>query len=374
MKGARVHRIEFKDRPEDNYNVFVGRNLLGSVSDFVAKEISGKKQAIITDRNVADRGHLAKLDPSGKIPTFMVEPDKAGSVETRKNIITYGSIIDFLETQGLEKNDVLLCLGGGVIGDIGGFVAGTYKRGGMTYVQIPTTTLSQADSCVGGKCAVDSSVSKNAAGCFYQPHLVVSDVDTLSTQDERNFRSGLVESDKHGLILSGEYFSFLERNMDNILRRDPELLEQIALENVKLKGRVVGQDPEEKNYRRCLNFGHTIGHALEFISNFKLSHGEAVGLGMIAALHISRSLGHLSAEACARAEALLSKLGVPTKVPSTINRELVEKKLASDKKAVDGVPYFVRIEDIGILHIENSQYASPIPRETLDAALDYIFR
>ncbi len=376
MLGSKVHKIEFKDRPADNHNVFVGRDLLCSVSKFVAKDISNKRQAIITDRNVANAGHLAKLYSDGEIPTFIVEPDDKGSVETSKNILTYGRIINFLDSHGFEKSDVLLCLGGGVIGDIGGYVAATYKRGGMKYIQIPTTTSSQADSCVGGKCGVNSEISKNAVGRIYQPHLAVSDVDTLFTLDERNFRSGLVEPVKHGLILSGEYFSFLERNMDGILGRDVELLEEIVLMSVKLKGGVVGQDPDETNHRKGLNFGHTISHAIEFVSGFRLSHGEGLALGIRAGLQISRSpLGHLSAEACARAEALLSRLDMPARVPSYIDRGLVEKKLAgSDKKAVDGVPYFVRIEDIGILHIEKGEYASTIPKGALDAALDYIFR
>lgn len=367
-----VHKIEFKDRPQNNHSVFVGRDLLRFVSEVAAKEVSEKKQAIITDRNVANAGHLAKLDPGGRIPTFIVEPDEKGSVETSKNLLTYGKMIDFLELHGFEKSDVLLCLGGGVVGDIGGFVAATYKRGSMKYVQIPTTTISQADSCIGGKCGVNNA-SKNAIGCIYQPHLVVIDVSTLSALDGRNFRSGLVESVKHGLTLSGEYFYFLERHMDGILKKDAELLEETALMNVKLKGGVVGQDPDEKNYRRCLNFGHTIGHAIEFVSNFELYHGEAVALGIIAALHISRSLGGITPKGCDAAGALLSKLGVPIKVPASIDRGLVEKKLASDKKAVDGVPYFVRIDGIGILHAEKGQYASPIPKKALTDALDYIF-
>jgi 3-dehydroquinate synthetase len=373
MRGAKVHRIEFKDTSRHGYNVFVGRDLLQDISAYVAGNISKKRQAIITDGNVAKGGHLARLDPGGRIPRFIIEPDAAGSVETKKSILTYGAILDFLDSHGFEKNDILLCLGGGVIGDMGGFVAGTYKRGGMTYVQIPTTTLSQADSSVGGKCAVDSNVSKNAAGCIYQPHLVVSDVSTLLSQDERNFRSGLAESVKHGLILSEEYFSFLEQHMDGILGRDLGVLEEIALANVRLKGMVVGQDPDEKNYRRGLNFGHTVGHAIEFVSDFKLYHGESVALGMLAALDISEFLGGIDSSARRGAEVLLSRLGMPAKVPCSINRGVVEKKLSTDKKAVDGVPYFVRIDGIGTLHVEDGQYASPIPKEALMHSLDYIF-
>jgi 3-dehydroquinate synthase len=244
----------------------------------------------------------------------------------------------------------------------------------MSYIQIPTTTLSQADSCVGGKCAIDSSVSKNSAGCFYQPHLVFSDVSTLLTLDDRNFRSGLVESVKHGLILDEAYFSFLEKNIDDILKRDVGLLEEIALKNVQLKGSVVEKDPNEKNYRKSLNFGHTIGHAVEIASSFGLYHGESVALGILAALDISHSLGGITNSACNDARRLLSRLGMPIKVPDFVDRDLVENRLVNDKKTVDGIPYFVRIDSIGKLHVENGMYASPIPKQVLSDALDYIFK
>ncbi len=373
MRNARVHRIEFRDDPRSNYNVFVGRDLLPGVSAYVADSVSRKRQAIITDGNVVKGGHLARLDPAGSIPAFVIEPDTQGSVETRKNTATYGAILDFLDSHGFEKGDVLLCLGGGVIGDMGGFVAATYKRGGMTYVQIPTTTLSQADSCVGGKCAIDSNVSKNAAGSFYQPHLVVADVGTLASLDERNFRSGLVESVKPGLVLDRSYFDSLERHMDGILQRDAGLLEEVALANVRLKGMVVGRDPNEKNERRCLNFGHTFGHAIEFVSDFRLYHGEAVALGIRAVLNLSCLLNGLSAGAFDAAVGLLNRLHMPSSVPPYIDRALVEGKLATDKKAVDGVPHFVTIDEIGKVHVEEGQYASPVPKDMMRDALDCIF-
>jgi 3-dehydroquinate synthase len=371
---VKVHKIHFKDNPELDYEVRVGSDLLSSVKGYILDNISDKKQAILTDNNVVRKGHLALLNPSGWIPTFIIEPDEDHGVECKKNVDTYGEIINFLDSRGFEKNDVLICLGGGVVGDIGGFVAGTYKRGGMTYVQVPTTTLSQADSCVGGKCAVDSRTSKNAAGCFYQPHLVFSDISTLLTLDDRNFRSGLVESVKHGLILDEEYFSFLEQNIDDILKRDVGLLEEIALKNVQLKGSVVSQDPNEKNYRKSLNFGHTIGHAVEIASGFSLYHGEAVALGILAALDISHSLGSITSNACKDVEKLLSKLGMPNNVPGYIDRRVVEERLTNDKKSVDGIPHFVRIEGIGKLHTENGLYASPIPKQALSDALDCIFK
>jgi len=185
-----------------------------------------------------------------------------------------------------------------------------------------------------------------------------------------------VESIKHGLILDKDYFAFLEKNINKILEKDAVLLEEIAYQNVKLKGNVVEIDPNEKNYRRALNFGHTLGHAVEIVSNFQLYHGEAVQLGLLSALHISQVQNGLSAEEFDRAkELLINGLSLLSKVPSYIDRDEVEKRLANDKKAVDGVPYFVTINNIGELHTNaEEQYAAPISKEMLKAAMDYIWK
>ncbi len=373
----RTHTISFPEKiiPAYSYDIIIGRDLLPEAIERALKLRPGRKAAILTDKNVLEKGHLHKLDPMGRLPYFAIEPDCNGGVESRKNLENFGWVIDFLEARGIEKNDILACLGGGVVGDIGGLVAATYKRGGMLYVQVPTTTLSQADSCVGGKCAIDSNTSKNAIGGFYQPHLVVIDVNTLDTLDDRNFRSGIVESVKHGLILDDDYFGLLENRMSDILSRDKDLLEEIALRNVQLKGKVVEIDPEETNYRRALNFGHTKGHAIEIVSGYRIYHGEAVSFGIIAALHISRNIRGFPGEEFERARKLLiEKMGMPEKVPDYVDRKIVEQKLANDKKAVNGVPHFVTLDRIGKLHLTNaSQYAEPIPKEALDRAMDYIF-
>jgi len=325
---VKAHTIKFKDNPEQNYDILIGKDILPIVLEYVKGNISDKRQAIVTDKNVVDAGHLKRLDPKGEIPTFVVKPDRNKGVESKKNVKTYGEILDFLDENKFEKKDTLICLGGGVIGDMGGFVACTYKSGKMTHIQVPTTTLSQADSSVGGKCAINSIVSKNAAGDFYQPHFVVQDIMSLETLDNRNFKSGLVESIKHGLILKESYLTFLESNIEAILNKDKSLLEEIAYQNVKLKGSVVELDPNEENYRRSLNFGHTIGHAIEIVSNFKIYHGEAVQLGILAALHISHVQNCLPEEEFERAQEFLTqKMDLPSKVPIYIDRDKVEKKI-----------------------------------------------
>jgi 3-dehydroquinate synthase len=374
------HTIRFKDKPKDSYPIFIGRGLLPDVSQLVKEHISQRRQAILTDQNVVDAGHLAKVDPKGEIPTYIIQPDENKGVESKKNLLTIGKVVDFLDAHKFEKRDVLICLGGGVIGDSGGVAAYGYKRGKMVYIQVPTTSLSQADSCVGGKVAVDGDVSKNSFGGIYQPHFVLIDPTALQTQDDRNYRSGLVESIKHGSILKAAYFDFLEGNLDKILARDLGVLEAIALENVQLKGGVVEVDPNDKNYRHSLNFGHTVGHAVEQASKYQLYHGESVAIGTLPALYISRELRGLPQADFDRIRTLLvDGLGMRDKVPDFVDRAVVEGLLANDKKAIDGVPQFVTIEGIGKLHaaqvkgFEEERYSAPVPKSLVKEALDYIF-
>ncbi|MBW2978358.1 3-dehydroquinate synthase [Candidatus Woesearchaeota archaeon] len=361
--------------PERKYDVHIDHDLLPRVLEYVRQNISPRRQAILTDQNVVDAGHLDRLDPKRETPTFTIEPDENKGVESKKNVVTYGQVLDFLDSNKFEKRDVLVCLGGGVIGDLGGFVALTYKRGKMIYIQVPTTTLSQADSSVGGKVAIDGLVSKNVAGDVYQPHFVAADIMSLITLDPRNFRSGLVESVKHGLILDKNYFAMLERNIGRISPGSVGLLEEIALKNVQIKGSVVRRDPNDQNYRHSLNFGHTIGHAVEQASGYSLYHGEAVALGLLSALYISRELRGLSREEFDRAEKLLvDGLGMRAKVPPEVDRAVVEDKLANDKKVINGVNQFVTIAGIGKLYVEDSKYSLPIEsKQLLKESMDYIF-
>ena len=374
------HEIKFKEKPEDDYPIFIGRGLLPDVSQLVRELVSQRRQAILTDQNVVDAGHLAKVDPKGEIPTYIIEPDENKGVESKKNLLTIGKVVDFLDAHKFEKRVVLICLGGGVIGDAGGVAAYGYKRGKMFYIQVPTTSLSQADSCVGGKVAVDGDVSKNSYGGIYQPHFVLIDPTALQTQDDRNYRSGIAEWVKHAGILKAAYFDFLEGNLDKILARDLGVLEAIALENVQLKGGVVEIDPNDKNYRHSLNFGHTVGHAVEQASKYQLYHGEAVAIGILPALYISRELRGLPQADFDRIRTLLvDRLGMPAKVPDFVDRAKVEALLANDKKVIDGVPQFVTIEGIGKLHaaqvegFEEERYSAPVPKELVKEALDYIF-
>jgi 3-dehydroquinate synthase len=372
----KTHYQEFKGHPGWNHSVLIGYDILSSVLGIVEGTISSRRIAILTDENVVEAGHLKRLDPKRRRPVFAVKPDETGGVESKKNTETLGEIGDFLEENRFEKNDTLICLGGGVIGDIGGLAACLYKRVGMNLVHCPTTSMSQIDSSIGGKCAVNTRVAKNTWGYIYQPRLVVIDIKSLGTLDERHYRSGLVEGVNRGIILDKDHYRRFEERIGHILAKDNTLLEEITLNNVRLKGRVVGIDPEEKNYRMCLNLGHTVGHALERVSDFKLYHGEAVALGLLAALYISREIRGFPDEEFDRVQDLLvNRLDMPDRVPDYINRKTVKERMVNDKKVIDGIPQFVTVERIGQLYTaEDGRCVAAVPKEAFNPAMDYIFK
>ncbi len=240
----------------------------------------------------------------------------------------------------------------------------------MPVVQVPTTTVSQADSAIGGKTGVDSTLSKNAIGAFHHPARVYVDVATLATLDERHYRAGLAESVKHALIADADYFAYLEANASELLRREPGVLIHLAARNAAIKGSVVYRDPEEANLRRVLNYGHTLGHAVEQATGYALLHGEAVAIGVLAACRIAEMLKLAEAEVRERAAALFRDLGLPTKLPEECDDEVLLEAMTRDKKARGGVPHFVLLEAIGRVHCPDGQYARELPPNVLPAVLN----
>ncbi|MHC4648764.1 MAG: 3-dehydroquinate synthase, partial [Planctomycetota bacterium] len=268
------------------YKVSIGTEILGTLWSQIESDFGRYAKFIVTDQNLASAGHLQALLGRTETPAFIIRP--AGEIS--KNMSTVISIIEAMEQAYLGRDTLVVALGGGTVGDVAAFAASIFKRG-VPVVQIPTTTVAQADSAIGGKTGVDSSTSKNAFGTFWHPAAVYVDVATLATLDDRHFRAGLVESVKHAIIADRDYFCFLEQNLDGILLREPELLENMACLNCRIKATVVEADPNEKNQRRMLNYGHTIGHAVEAASGYQLLHGEAVAVGIVAAGLIEIELG-----------------------------------------------------------------------------------
>ncbi len=356
--------IKVPGTAETSYRVTIGSDLLPSVWSEMDTTFAGRRQFVVTDENVAAAGLLAQLLQGREAPAYVIRP--AG--EQSKNIDTVVAIVETMEKAYLGRDTLVVALGGGTVGDIGGFAAAIFKRG-VPVVQIPTTTLAQADSALGGKTGVDSSISKNAFGAFWHPAAVYVDVGTLHTLDERQYRAGLVESVKHGLIADRNYFEFIESHLDAILDRDLGCLETVARGNCEIKGRVVAEDPQEKNQRRILNYGHTIGHAVEAASGYRLLHGEAVAIGIIASGRIEGELGLSEPGRLDRVRAVLEKLRVPVKLLPNLAEDTLMDLMQHDKKAVDRWPRFVLLERLGQVHCEDGQYAVPVSREVVEKVL-----
>ena len=357
--------IAIPAREAKSYRIKIGTEILGSLWPQIEADFSRYNKFIVTDVNLVSSGHLQKLLGQRDVPTFVISP--AG--EASKNINMVVSIIEAMEKTCLGRDTIVVALGGGTVGDIAGFAAAIFKRG-VPVIHIPTTTVAQSDSAVGGKTGVDSSISKNAFGAFWHPAAVYIDTATLTTLDERQFRAGLVESVKHAIIADSKYFDFLEDNIDAILKRESAILERVAHFNCKIKGSVVEADPGEQNMRRILNYGHTVGHALEQASGFELLHGEAVAVGIIAAGLIEVELGLAKPRRLDRIRRIFEKLGVPTTLPEDLAVDNLFELIKHDKKAINKWPRFVLISRIGQVHQADGQYAVEVERELVEKILD----
>ncbi len=337
---------------QKGYAIHIGNTLLGSLVDQVAATLPRAKPFVVTDQNLVEAGHLAALLGKRPVPHYVIDPPG----EISKHINTVIAILEAMEQAYLGRDSVVIALGGGTVGDIAGFVAASFKRG-IPVVQVPTTSLAQADSSVGGKTGVDSSLSKNAFGAFWHPTVVYMDVGTLNTVNDRDYRAGLVESVKHAMIADESYFEFIESKVDALLQRDPAVLASMAEKNCQIKGHVVQIDPQERNMRRILNYGHTLGHAVESASGYGLLHGEAVGIGLLGASLIEIEMGLGSQDRYQRIEVLLKKLGIPVNIPSDLSEEKMLDFIKRDKKAVDKWPKFVLISRFGHIHQDADQWA-----------------
>ncbi|MHC4494888.1 MAG: 3-dehydroquinate synthase [Planctomycetota bacterium] len=356
--------IKIPASPEGGYPIRIGTDILGSLWPQIEADFDKYSKFVVTDENLVSAGHLQKLLGQRDVPAFTISP--AG--EASKTIDTAIAIIEAMEKAYLGRDTLVVALGGGTVGDIAGFAAAVFKRG-VPVLQIPTSTVAQADSAVGGKTGVDSSMSKNAFGAFWHPAGVYIDTATLKTLDDRQFRAGLVESVKHAIIADSEYFDFLEENLDAVLQRKPRVLERIAERNCRIKGSVVGADPREKNQRRSLNYGHTIGHAVEAASGFELLHGEAVAIGIIAAGLIEIEMELAQPGRLDRIRGILEKLGVPVKLPADMAEEKLIDLIKRDKKAVNKWPRFVLISRIGEVYRQDGQYAVEVSAELVTTVL-----
>jgi 3-dehydroquinate synthase len=330
-----------------SYPIYAGQGLLARLGEYCRRLRLGRRCAVISDENVAPLyagPALEALRAAGIDPLLVTVP--AGEKAKHLRVVAQG--YDQLAAHRLERGSFVVALGGGVVGDLAGFVAATYLRG-MDFVQVPTTLLAQVDSSVGGKVGVNLRAGKNLVGAFHQPRLVLCDQDTLKTLPDREFRAGLAEVIKYGVIRDAALFRKLERRMPELRRQNPTLLAAVVARCCEIKADVVGQDETEGGVRAILNFGHTIGHALEAISRYgRFLHGEAISIGQVLATRLScEALGLSSAEA-SRIVRLFEAAGLPIEV--SLNRPSQRALLAAmqhDKKVSAGVVRFVLVPRIG---------------------------
>lgn len=341
-------RVGLGDRA---YDIFIGPGLIDEAGAHIARVAPGAACAIVTDSNVAT-AHLpalqASLDRAGvRHSTVVVAPGEAS-----KSWGVLARACDEIIAARMERRDVVIALGGGVVGDLAGFAAATIRRG-MGFVQIPTSLLAQVDSSVGGKTAINSEHGKNLIGAFYQPSLVLADTGALASLPPREFRAGYAEMVKYGVIDDAAFFAWLERNWRAVFARGPELTEAIA-KSCAAKAAVVARDETEQGDRALLNFGHTFGHALESLTHFdgaRLVHGEGVAIGMACAMRFSAKLGYASPADAERVEAHLREAGLPSRIAAipgwNAGADQILEAMYQDKKVSRGSLTFILAHGVG---------------------------
>ncbi|MBI3770901.1 MAG: 3-dehydroquinate synthase [Deltaproteobacteria bacterium] len=333
------------------YPIYVGAGCLRELGTRLAETGCGAGVAVVTNSTVADlylERTLASLRDAALVPTAIHIPDG----EEHKNLAWLALVYDKLIDAGVERGGAVVALGGGVVGDLAGFAAATYLRG-VPCVQVPTTLLAQVDAAIGGKTGINHVAGKNLIGAFAQPRFVLADVETLRTLPRRELTAGLAEVIKYGVILDPALFELIEEQLPAVQRLDRDLMVRIVRTCCTLKALVVGEDETESGYRAILNFGHTVAHALESLTEYKeYLHGEAVAIGMVAAVRVSRRLGFCDDGDYQRVRTLLERCGLPTEVPADLRGEPLALAMRTDKKAHGGSIKFVCLEAIGKTRFE----------------------
>ena len=334
---------------ERSYDIEIGRGTLAWAADFLKAWLACRRAVVIADANVrAPHAEQAvqSLASSGIRAELITVP--AG--ESSKCVAEAERLWNELLRLKADRKTAIVAVGGGVVGDLAGFVAATYARG-LAFVQVPTTLLAQVDSSVGGKVGINLPQAKNIVGAFWQPAGVIIDLDVLATLPDREYRSGLAEVVKYGVILDPAFFAYLEAHADDLNRRQPDVLEHIVARSCQLKAEVVQQDErEETGLRAILNYGHTFCHAIETVTGYgRFLHGEAVAIGMICASRLAERLGRIDGRVTERQRGLLERLHLPTKIGG-IDREHLLQAMQHDKKTQDGRLRFVLPTKLG--HVE----------------------
>ena len=360
-----VFQVELKRVVDDSYEIEIGFGLEEKLLTDLQNGLLGnrKKLALITDSNVTSQ-YGDKLREMLLAAGFQAELFVFEAGERQKTRETKARLEDEMLAAGCRRDCGVIAVGGGVVTDLAGFLAGTFARG-VPFVNYATTLLSAADASVGGKTAVDTPLATNLIGLFNQPKKVYLDVNAWKTLPKRQISSGLAETIKHACIARPGFFAYLEEHMEALLACDPAACAYIAEENCRIKYQVVMQDERESGLREVLNLGHTVGRAIETVSGYGLLHGEAVSIGLAAQALLAERLGFLTAEERHRLLALLEKAGLPTAIPPKIDREALVQKLYTDKKVRDGRLRFVVQKGLGnVVEFSPGVFSTPVEEQT----------
>ena len=354
-----------------SYPIVIGMRLEDELVRAVKRE--GKRRvAIIADATTRKLfgGRIARaLKRAGlSVETLSFPPG-----ERSKNQRTVDRIHDTLLRKLFGRDTLIVALGGGVVGDVAGFVAATYVRG-VPYIQVPTTFLAVVDSSVGGKVGVDTKHGKNMIGAFYQPRAVIADLSFMSSLSKAQIVNGLIEAVKKFMTSDKKSLSLVTKLDFTHPLKTPRLLQEIAYRSVRIKARVVMKDEEERNERRVLNFGHTVGHAIEFVSDYTLPHGFAVAYGILVEARISELLGILSAEDCLAVGAYLARFGIESSALKKYPIAKILRAINGDKKTRRGTPHYVLLKAIGSVYTKGGQYAHPVPEQIVRDAYKSLTR
>jgi 3-dehydroquinate synthase len=361
-------RVAIAEPRDRSYDILVDRGLLATLPPLLAAGCPAARYALITDSHVAKvygRALLARLrDAALSAEQFEFPPG-----EWNKTRETWSALSDRLLACEFGRDAAVIALGGGVVGDVAGFVAATYLRG-VPYVQVPTTLLAMIDSSIGGKTGVDVPAGKNLLGAFHQPALVVADLDVLSSLPPPQLAAGIAEAVKHGVIADGDYFGFLEREERAVTAKDPDVLERVVRRSVEIKAAVVSADERETGRRAILNFGHTVGHAIEASANYALLHGEAVAIGMTYEARLAEALGIAESGTARRIRQLLERYGLRLELPDGATTDGLLAIMQLDKKARDGAVRFALPRAIGSMHAEAGSWTVAAPERAVREVLN----
>jgi 3-dehydroquinate synthase len=357
MKNVKLHL------GNRSYDIIIGNNIINLLVKSLVRMDIGRDAYCITNALIKDKYALSLskvLRDAGFCVKFKLVPD----TEKSKSVATAFAVINDLARYDLKRKIFIIAFGGGVVGDLAGFVASVYKRG-VPYVQIPTTLLAQVDSSIGGKTAIDLIQGKNLVGTFYQPKAVFSDLSFIKTLELRQLRSGLAEVIKYGIIKDLELFVYLEKKYKEILKCNLDALEYIVFRSCRIKAKIVEQDEREvKGIRTVLNFGHTLGHAIEVAGDYRrYNHGEAIGLGMLLATDISKALNLVTHAASLRIENIIKAVGLPARIQKILPEQIM-KGFYRDKKFIGSKNRLVLVSGIGVTKIVEN-----VPIEIIKEAL-----